>query len=79
IARMRALEAGRYLLRSTNTGVSSVIDHKGRVVAQSPQFQTHVLNADVQPLQGRTPYALWRNYLLMVLVVCGLLVIYRRR
>lgn len=78
IARMRALEAGRYLLRATNTGVSSVIDNKGRVVAQSPQFQTHVLNATVQPMQGRTPYALWRNYLLMVLAVCGLLVIYRQ-
>ncbi|MBI3186784.1 MAG: apolipoprotein N-acyltransferase [Gammaproteobacteria bacterium] len=78
IARMRALEAGRYLLRSTNTGVSSVIDHKGRVVAQSPQFQTHVLNADVQPLQGRTPYALWRNYLLMVLVLGALVLVFRK-
>jgi apolipoprotein N-acyltransferase len=72
IARMRALEAGRYLLRSTNTGVSSVIDNKGRVIAQSPQFQTHVLTTNVQPLQGRTPYALWRNYFLMVLVLGGL-------
>lgn len=78
IARMRALEAGRYLLRSTNTGVSSVIDNKGRVVAQSPQFQMHVLNTTVQPLQGRTPYALWRNYFLMIVVVCGLLIIFRR-
>ena len=72
IARMRALEAGRYLLRSTNTGVSSVIDNKGRVVAQSPQFQMHVLNTTVQPLQGSTPYALWRNYFLMILVLGGL-------
>ena len=77
IARMRALEAGRYLLRATNTGVSSVIDNKGRVIAQSPQFQVHVLTAQVQPLQGRTPYAWWRNYLLMMLLTAGLLLWYQ--
>ncbi len=72
IARMRALEAGRYLLRSTNTGVSSVIDHKGRVLAQSPQFQTDVLTTSVQPMQGRTPYALWQNYVSMMMLLGGL-------
>jgi len=78
IARMRALEAGRYMLRATNTGVSSIIDHKGRVQAISPQFERHVLVADVQPLTGVTPYALWRNYLLISLAVLLLAVIYFR-
>ncbi|MCW8855690.1 MAG: apolipoprotein N-acyltransferase, partial [Gammaproteobacteria bacterium] len=78
IARMRALEAGRYMLRATNTGVSSVIDHKGRVKAISPQFERHVLVADVQPLTGTTPYTLWRNYLLMSFGILLLGVIYLR-
>ena len=78
IARMRALEAGRYLLRSTNTGVSSIIDHKGRVLAQSPQFKTDVLTLNIQPLQGTTPYALWQNYLLMIVLSIGLLVLLRK-
>jgi apolipoprotein N-acyltransferase len=32
IARMRALEVGRYLARATNTGVSAMIDQRGRIV-----------------------------------------------
>ena len=63
IARMRALETGRYMLRSTNTGVSSIIDHKGKVLAISPQFEENVLKASVQPYSGSTPYVIWQNYL----------------
>src|SRR5690606_19599896 len=39
MARMRALETGRYLLRGTNNGVSAIIDHRGRILEQSPQFE----------------------------------------
>ena len=34
IAQMRSQETGRVMMRSTNTGVSAFIDHKGRVIAQ---------------------------------------------
>ena len=57
IARLRALETGRYLLRATNTGVSAIIDSAGDVVVQSPQFRTHVLSAAVRMHQGLTPFA----------------------
>jgi apolipoprotein N-acyltransferase len=62
IARMRARETGRYLLRATNTGVSAVIDERGRVLARSPQFQPHTLSARVIPHRGLTPYAAMGNY-----------------
>jgi apolipoprotein N-acyltransferase len=62
IARVRAAEAGRYLLRSTNTGISAVIGPRGGLVATIPQFQPGVLKAPVQGYTGATPYALWGNY-----------------
>ncbi|MCK5262172.1 MAG: apolipoprotein N-acyltransferase, partial [Gammaproteobacteria bacterium] len=66
IARMRALESGRFMLRATNTGISSIIGPKGEEIAVSPQFETHVLKASVQPMKGATPYILWGDWLLVL-------------
>ncbi len=57
IARMRALETGRYLLRSTNTGVTAIISSAGRVISQAPLFTTTTLTGMLQPMAGLTPYA----------------------
>jgi apolipoprotein N-acyltransferase len=57
ISRMRALEAGRPLLRTANDGISAVIDAHGNVVKTLPNFVPGVLTADVQPRTGLTPYA----------------------
>ena len=62
IARLRALEAGRWLMRATNNGVSALIDPQGRVVASSRQFVPEVLRGEVVPLKGLTPYARARNW-----------------
>ncbi|MFT7133901.1 MAG: apolipoprotein N-acyltransferase [Cyclobacteriaceae bacterium] len=59
MARMRALENGRYMVRATNNGVTAVIDEQGRVTGQLPQFETGVLRADVPVMLGTTPYARW--------------------
>ncbi len=56
IARMRALELGKPLIRSTNNGVTAVTDHKGKVIEQIPQFETAVLRAELVPTDGQTPY-----------------------
>ncbi|MEE8342847.1 MAG: apolipoprotein N-acyltransferase [Gammaproteobacteria bacterium] len=56
MARMRALETSRYLLRATNTGISALIDPKGRVVALAPQFEAAVVEGTIIPLAGATPY-----------------------
>ena len=76
IARMRALETGRFLLRSTNTGVSAFIDNKGEVILQSPQFEVDVLSAEIQPMTGMTPYAVFTNIPIVLLTMLMLLVAY---
>ncbi len=74
MARMRAKETGRPMLRATNTGISAIIDHDGRIVQQSPQFEIAVVTGPVIPMQGATPYVRMGNVPIVVLsVVCLLL------
>lgn len=56
IARMRALENGRWLLRGTNNGYTAAIDPQGRIAAQAPLDTATSLTADVHPMQGETPW-----------------------
>ncbi len=62
IARMRALETGRSMVRVTNTGVSSFIGPNGEVQAIATQFRRQVLTHMVQAYEGATPYVIWANY-----------------
>jgi apolipoprotein N-acyltransferase len=57
IARMRAMETGRFLLRSTNTGVTAFIAPDGRIISQAPVFKATVLTDRITPMSGMTPYA----------------------
>ncbi len=62
IARMRALEFGRPLLRATNNGITALIDHQGNIIAQLPQFKEAVLKAKVRLTSGTTPYNQWGQF-----------------
>jgi apolipoprotein N-acyltransferase len=73
IARMRALETGRWLARGTNTGMTAIIDHRGRLTAVAPPFTAHVLTGEVQPRTGSTPYVLIGNQGFLLLALCMLL------
>ena len=76
---MRALEAGRWLMRATNTGITAFIDPSGRVVSRSPQFTPTVLEGTVEARTGLTPYATLGNRPALVLALIGVLVALRRR
>jgi apolipoprotein N-acyltransferase len=68
ISQMRAQETGRYMLRATNTGVTAIIDQRGRVLAAAPQFVTTVLDGMVQGYSGSTPYVRWGNWPVLALL-----------
>jgi apolipoprotein N-acyltransferase len=65
IARMRALEVERPVIRSTNTGISAFIDANGQLLQTGRQFQAEVMTAEVQPRAGSTPYVAIGNKLVI--------------
>ncbi len=77
MARMRALETGREIIRSTTSGISAFIDAQGKVTVQGPQFKRAVIKGQVQPRSGITPYVFWGNYPIIILFIIMLIVLYR--
>jgi len=80
-ASMRAIEEGRYMIRSANTGVSGIVDPYGRVLARTAIFQPAVLVGEARFLRTSTFYARHGDILAYASVVAtaALLVVARRR
>jgi apolipoprotein N-acyltransferase len=74
MAQMRSQETGRMMLRATNTGVSAVIDHRGRIVDSLPQFVAGVLEGQAQGRSGRTLFIILANWPFLGLSAAALLV-----
>lgn len=79
IARMRSVETGREAIRATTTGISALIDHRGKFIALSPHFKESVLEGKVQPRTGATPYVRWGNYPVLILMFAGLVFLVLRK
>ena len=78
MAQMRALETGRYVLRSTGSGVSAIIAPDGSLIAQSDQFQQQVLTGSFHLTAGETPWMRWGStgiptVALVYVIICALL------
>lgn len=67
MAQMRAQETGRWMLRATNTGMTAIVDERGRVRAAAPEFMTTVVNGSAQGFVGITPYVRWGNWPVLAL------------
>jgi apolipoprotein N-acyltransferase len=83
MARMRAKEAGRDMVRAANSGISAVMAADGSVTARAPALQRTTLRGTIQPRAGLTPYvrfgdaALWITIMLML--VCSAVMAVRKR
>jgi apolipoprotein N-acyltransferase len=57
MAVMRAIEQGRYLVRSANTGISGIVDPYGRVLIRTNLFETVAVVGEARFVQSKTVYA----------------------
>jgi len=80
-ASMRAIENGRYLVRSANTGISGVVDPYGRTLAQSRIFEQAAIVREVRFLRTSTLYTRIGDVLAYAsaIVSLAMLVLARRR
>jgi apolipoprotein N-acyltransferase len=82
ISRMRAIEAGRFLIRAANDGISGIIGPHGEIIARAPEFKTFTLRSAVTPRLGLPPYARVGNWPVLLLATLALaygLLLRRRR
>ena len=80
MARMRAVENNRWLLRGTNSGLTAVIDPDGRVVAQAPRNQRTSLQAAYSLIESTTFYTRhgdWFPFLCAIITLTGVALRFR--
>jgi len=79
LARMRALETGRAVVRSTNNGITAIIDHKGKIIQKIPQFTAGVLVNEVYGYTGLTPIMYYGvNFIIAICFFIIILLFYRK-
>jgi apolipoprotein N-acyltransferase len=77
LAKYRAIEHRRYLVRATNSGISAIVDPSGRVVAQTGLLRRENLRHDVRMLDEDTVYTKlgdWPGWLALSLIALMLIV-----
>ncbi len=74
MARMRALETGRYMLRANNNGISAIISDQGKVVIVAPQFELTSVTGSIVPMSGTTPYIRFGDYPIIVMLSLVLII-----
>ena len=69
IARARAMETARWAARATNTGVTAFINPQGQIVHAATAFEIAVIEHEVEPRFGMTPYMRWGNLPILIIAV----------
>lgn len=81
VARLRAIETGRWLVRACNNGYSAAIDERGRVRAMLPKGERNTLRVAVELRSGYTVYTRTGDLLpklALLLLVAAAVVSFRR-
>ncbi len=69
--RLRAIEHGIPILRAANTGISAVVDSKGRLLQFLPLGESGVIDTGLPPPLPATRYAKWGDWALVFLLAAA--------
>jgi len=76
MTQMRALENRRYVLRSTNTGISGIINPQGQVTLLGNQFvQETIEQLNITPTTTATPFSLWGSRPIVIFCVLTIILL----
>jgi len=80
MARMRAIENAKPLMRGTNNGITALVDYRGNIYQQLEQFTAGELEGVIRPRQGQTPFALFGSWptVIAALLCCAVLILLRK-
>ena len=79
IARVRAIETGRYIAYVSTTGTTSFIDNRGKIIEKLPKFESSTLFGEVNHVIGITTTQIIGKYLEYLAVgALSIIFLYRR-
>ena len=68
MSRMRAIETGRYLLRSTNTGITAIVMPDGNIQKELEPYNFSILKGNFYPMKDETPYSRFGDLFVILLM-----------
>ncbi len=79
IARMRAIENQKMLVRATNDGLTAIVSPRGEVIDALPPFVNGVLHAKVYASRALTLYVQWGDQLVLTfcMLILGIFLLFR--
>ena len=67
-AQIRAIECGRYISRTANTGLTAVITNRGEITAELPLLEEGMLCEDIYLRSDRTLYSYIGNLFVYICI-----------
>lgn len=74
-ASLRAIETRRPVVRAANTGISCIIDIKGKRIKESTWWTPAIITGNIYPESRLTPYVIYGDYLMRIASVISIFIL----